>query len=453
MKKYSLSLVLQKLLGLLLFLLPWQTIWITQERFLNGEKWQYGTQGFYATEVLLWIAVIFFIFWWWRRVKFKIQNSKFKISFSKDRIFLLFCLSFIVYSLFSTIWALDWATAYQHAFYILEAFMLFFMLYLGPLQWKSAAKWFVAGAVLQSIFGIWQFLAQTTFDFKWPGLAGHPVVEAGTSIIAGEGIGRTMRAYGSFSHPNVFGGYLAVSLLFTLLLTFGKQGKGFSWRTFGLWTMVYGLQLTALFFTFSRSAWLAFAVVFLSLITYYIFKKKVFSLQSSVFSLSFIIIVVLAILYFPLVKTRIAGESAHEIASTSERVGGYNEAIEIFKQHPWLGVGSGNFTVAAYELDPWRPGWEYQPVHFVPLLVLVELGLVGMLIFIGIIVSFITYHISQTRKKKLEIWDWKFGITLFPFIFLLVFDHYLFSSYIGLLLSAIYFSLVFRFLETKKHSG
>ena len=51
--KISLINSLRTLLGLLLFLLPWQTIWITQERFLNGAKWQYGTQGFYATEFLL----------------------------------------------------------------------------------------------------------------------------------------------------------------------------------------------------------------------------------------------------------------------------------------------------------------------------------------------------------------------------------------------------------------
>jgi len=57
--------MLQKIKKLLLlaflFLLPFQIVYIVQDNFLNGAKWQYGTSVFYLTEMILWLAIIFFI--------------------------------------------------------------------------------------------------------------------------------------------------------------------------------------------------------------------------------------------------------------------------------------------------------------------------------------------------------------------------------------------------------
>jgi hypothetical protein len=54
----------------------------------------------------------------------------------------------------------------------------------------------------------------------------------------------------------------------------------------------------------------------------------------------------------------------------------------LIREHPWLGVGYGNFTLALFQRRP--PAMEaypvYQPVHRTPLLALAEIGLPGALI-------------------------------------------------------------------------
>ncbi len=112
--------------------------------------------------------------------------------------------------------------------------------------------------------------------------------------------------------------------------------------------------------------------------------------------------------------------------------------MEIFKQNPVLGVGAGNYTVALWHLDKWRPAWEIQPVHNALVLFVVETGVVGVLLLLFVIVSFLKL-ITQTTKHKFY-----YGLCCLSFVFLLSFDHYLYSSYIGLMLSAIFFGLIAR---------
>lgn len=423
---WSLEKITKFLLGTLLFLLPWQTIWIVQENFLNNTKWQYGTIGFYATEIIFWVSVIFFMFWFWQKKKQTGESTHF--SLTKDRVFLLLCLLFTLYSLLSATWAANSAAALEQSRHIMEAIILFIMLFIGPLNFKEAVLSLSSGAVLQSFLGLYQFFTQSTFDFKWLGLVAHPAWEAGSSIVAGTEIGRWVRAYGAFSHPNIFGGYLALCLILLVYLSL-KIHKI---------TLIYWFKFTflfsALFFTFSRSAWIAFgAFLFLIFCYGFIIKNKRMLFISAYF---FIIIAVLSLIYWPITQTRLFASSINEMISTTERVAGFEEAWTIFKQHPILGVGIGNYTVAAYDLNPNLSGWEYQPVHNIFLLLITELGLVGT----GILfLVFITY-IKSLYGKIMP----RFYVLLGIFTILLMFDHYLFSFYTGLMLSAVYLGLISR---------
>ena len=68
-KNMSFEKILKFLIGLFLFLLPWQTIWIFREVFVGGIKSEYSTLGLYATEALLWVIILFFICWFWDKRK------------------------------------------------------------------------------------------------------------------------------------------------------------------------------------------------------------------------------------------------------------------------------------------------------------------------------------------------------------------------------------------------
>lgn len=425
-KKITIEASLKVFLSTFLFLLPWQTVYIYHDQFLNGVKWEYGTLNFYVTEGLFWICAIMFMVWYWNRSKnYEIRIKNFRLT--KDRIFVLSCLCFILYSFLSVTWAIDRNVAFQQAFRILEVFLLFFMLYLGPVPKRMVAWSFVVGAVLPSILGIWQFLSQTTIGSTIFGLTEYAVDVAGTSVIVGDDVGRWLRAYGTFPHPNMFGGYLAMTITTGLFLLYGEEDKH---RRVLLHTILL-VGIAALFFTFSRSAWGAVVMVLLFFCFMVVTKKQK---QFIVPVISILTCAsVLGIVFSPLIRVRTEMVSLHETRSITERVSGYREAVELWKEHPWKGVGAGNYTIAMFKKDPTRVGWEYQPVHNVPLLLLAELGLLGVFLLVGVFLSLTTYLLSSILDRKLLIWYLPVVACLMA---LVSFDHYLFSSYPGLLLTA-----------------
>lgn len=436
---------LQFFVGSFLFLLPWQTIYITREVFLSGAKWQAATLGFFASEILLWICIGIFAFSYLKKIRE--HRSQIIFAWSSDRIFILSILVFTLYSFASIFWASDKHVALQQSEHILEAFLLFFVLSFSSIDRILAAKYFIAGAGVQSALGIYQFLTQSTFSFKWLGLVTHPIQELGTSVVALEGGDRILRAYGAFSHPNVFAGYLLVAILLSIFVLYREQKNNFL-------KLAVILEFTALFFTFSRAAWIALALSFLS-IFFFQYKSVIAPVSASGGSearqsfrkLSVFVILLfffLGMFYWPLIYTRVSHDSRLEIQSTQERVVGYKEAIQIWETSALVGVGAGNYTVALSEINPNQAGYAYQPVHNVPFLFLSEFGVIGVLLLFGIGVTFYRVGIQASVKKYQTLF--LIGI----FLLLSLFDHYLYSSYLGLLLSAIYFSFIFQFSLNKE---
>ncbi|MBI5222552.1 MAG: O-antigen ligase family protein [Candidatus Magasanikbacteria bacterium] len=460
--RLDLERTLRFLLKSFLFLLPWQTIWIYREVFVNGVKMEYATLGFYATEVLLWVAAGVFIIWFWRKRKLEIGNLKLKFRLTKDRVFVIACLSLITYHLSSVIWSPDKSLALQQSLHVTEAFLLFFMFMCGPLRFGKAVKWLALGAILPSLLGIWQFFSQSAFASKWLGLAEHIASNPGASVVVGNEAGRWLRAYGTFSHPNVLGGYVAVVLVLVLLQTAdcGLQNKRFLF--YSLITN-YLLLMTAVFFSFSRSAWIAISVAVAGFV-FLLYRAGERLRAFYLFSGGLLLFVVFVSLFSFMVKERLPADfqfnfsSSSEIRSIEERQAGYGEAWQIFRAHPWLGVGAGNYTLALYQLNPNRPGWEYQPAHNVGLLFLAEMGVVGAALLLFVIISFITYHISHITYQKPRV-DLSRGVTCYMFhgtwyvlcvtcyLTLAFFDHYLISSYIGLVLTGIFWGLIARGAE------
>ena len=436
-KEINLEKSLNFLIKLFLFLLPWQTIWIYKERYLNNFKWQFGTLGFYLTEFLLWILVVLFIIWFWRKKKEQNKNS---FKFTKDRLFTISILIFIIYIFLSQFWALDSSLVWQQGIHILEVFLLFFILLLGPIKFLEIRKYFLAGAILTALLGIFQFVFQNTLINKWLGLVQHQVWQSGTSIVSGYKIGRWLRAYGTFSHPNILGGYLVVAML---ALNLNREIKNKIYF-FSIYTVLF----IALFLTFSRSAWLAFIViiVFYWLLNLLKKKNKFFIIQH--FLLTILLLIILSLSLFPIIKNRfLLNYSRYEIKSITDRESGLKESWEIWRVNKWFGVGAGNYTLTVYKFNSNYDGWKYQPVHNVFMLILTELGIVGVLLLFFICIAY-TFSFYVFIKKY---WYLYF---LFFISYLLIssFDHYLYSSYIGLLLGAVFVVLITRFYTLELHS-
>lgn len=412
---------LERLTALFLFLLPWQTVWIIRERFADGLKMEYETLAYYGTEVLLWAVFFLFAAYYISALRRR-GTEHFRIA--SDRVFVGFLLAFLVWSYATSLFSADADIALQWSFHALEAVLVFFVIFLSPMPVSRMLGWFAAGSVAPAALGVYQFLTQSGFAYVPLGIAAHSAAEAGASVIQGAAGGRWLRAYGPFSHPNVFGGFMALAISASLLLLSNVKERG---RMSVVLLALLVAQTAALVFSFSRSAWLgaslAVAVIFLR-------DKKKWKGPAVVIA----VFLLCTALYLPLFKTRIADASAlHEVASRTERVAGYRDALSLIAMTGGRGVGAGNYTIALRGLVPEYRPWEIQPAHNVFLLVLTELGIAGTALIFAAALVFVRW-----RRRYADY------ALLLPLAPIALFDHYLVSSYFGLVLTAVYMALVLR---------
>lgn len=458
---------LEYLIYLFLFILPWQTRLILRPGVINGGNWEYGIVGIYGTEILLWMIVLLSLL---RRGETLLRKSsqqaerawfpsdlpaeqavarkseaererkfpagKFDSVFSCN--FSPFLTALLIIILFSIFLAADRLIAFQQFIHILEAIAIFTLLIKSPINRLKAAYAFLTGLAVQAILGIYQFLTQSTFAFKWLGLTLHDATIGGASVLENLD-GRWLRAYAGLPHPNIFGGYMAVGVLISVVLL-SRDLMEKKTRIFLLTANLF--LLAGLFFSFSRSAWLSLIV---GLTVFLLFNRRRF-VSSKNFQLFFfssvLLLTVLSLFYAPLLKNRISGKGRLEARAVEERIGGYGEALELFKKHPFEGVGLGNYTLAVHdEIDSSRPAWGYQPAHNVFLLMFVELGVASALI-----VLFICYLAGFKICRNL--------LPFFALFFVLgFFDHYLWSLYSGLALVGVGGGLFFKSQRIEHHGN
>ena len=94
----------------------------------------------------------------------------------------------------------------------------------------------------------------------------------------------------------------------------------------------------------------------------------------------------------------------------------------MFKARAFLGVGLGNYTKALQSAYPNYPGWAYQPVHNWYWLILTELGLIGFLFFVFLLVNL--WKKTGSIEKSL----------ILTLLFISFFDHYFWDLFFGLML-------------------
>ena len=146
-------------------------------------------------------------------------------------------------------------------------------------------------------------------------------------------------------------------------------------------------------------------------------------------------------------SVRIGLRGRLEAKSNSERIFSLQEGWRIIKTHPVLGVGIGNYGLAVHnEIDSSRQAWFYQPVHNVPMLICAELGIIGILL-ITYYLLLITFHVVWKEAFIHNV------IFLAPILVISLFDHYLWSLYPGMMISAVYFAIFWLMLGKDNYFG
>ena len=232
-----------------------------------------------------------------------------------------------------------------------------------------------ASAALQSLLAALQFGFQEVWGSRWLGVSPQSALIAGTSVVEAAD-GRWLRAYGTLPHPNVLGIYCAVGLTMALWLVL--RGKGQRLRRLAavsLPVITLGLVLS-----FSRSAWLGAAfgltAVLVSSLRRSSPKRKTVAVAALAVMVSTVVGAV-AVLPGPFLS-RVTATGRLESASISERISSVEDAKVLLARRPFFGVGPGQMPYATANQQPDRSGWSYQPVHLLPVIIGVEVGLVGL---------------------------------------------------------------------------
>lgn len=247
--------------------------------------------------------------------------------------------------------------------------------------WQAARRglieprWLAVGlastGLVESCLAVVQFLSQSQVvpaSSLIPWLPNVPPEQAGATVLLDEDGRRVLRAYGTIPHPNILGGYLAVALTFVPLLGGGRRG---AWLQLAV-AIVIGVGLLA---TFSRAGWLA-ALVGLGI---WVVGSGWLSWRRFALATALIVLLLATSAAGSLVRNRLSWPPANwlEEHSIYDRILFADVAWKEIVRHPILGVGAGNFEQATIRDGiQWAPA---QHVHQVPLLVVTELGLFGLL--------------------------------------------------------------------------
>ncbi len=390
-----------RLLFLLLILFPanFSKHFILPSAYIRGVLVDYLTPAIYLTEVVL---VLLLVMSFGRRI---IERK-----FSKR------CLSYLLWLavfLPSLVFG-RWAPISLFRFVEIALWSGFVFWVSNNIVWerdkRGLTKVLSFGVSWVSILAIAQFFTQRNIvgyyflgePTLYPSLGGV----AHTSFFGKE----VIRAYGTFPHPNILGGTLAVILPWLL-------GEGFY--------IPFALGVVALLVSFSRLAWAAFLLGFFMWLATQINTRR---------RLVFILFAVLA----ALVGIGAVSPSLTDL-SVTRRIELLESAGEMFRTSPLSGIGLGLFTVKLPSFNiPSGPTLFLQPVHNIFALVAAESGIFALGSLAAIFIF--AFYFSWRKRRALLL------VSLFQLILLGSFDHYLYTLPQGLFLLSLTLGSIFSYL-------
>jgi len=259
--------------------------------------------------------------------------------------------------------------------------------------------------------------------------------------------GRLYRAYAQFGQPNPFGGYmnmvwpLAASLIVGLLLTGQRGGTredsgelGGTQGNLGVvlagLLLVLGAVFSALILSWSRGAWMGAAAGGLALVGAWlavtllapgegrlgqVTRSRAAGLAGLALALLIVALLAGALNLVPASVTgRLESIAAYfggfdvtrveindENFATIERLAHWWAAIDMWRDHPWLGVGIGNYPVAypQYAVPRWDDPLGH--AHNYYLNVGAETGLLGLLAYL-ILLGAMLLHTVQVAFRTTD---------------------------------------------------
>lgn len=196
-----------------------------------------------------------------------------------------------------------------------------------------------------------------------------------------QGLSGINRANGFYGHPMTLGGWLCIFMPLFLIEFFERNLLGKYYWLAGLGFCVCS---AGLIFNGTRGAWLAVVIVCVLLLIYYMLKSK----RNLTVGITFIILISTILINDSKFMQRLDTiDDFNKYQSNTERILIWQSAWNMFKDHPILGVGLGQYTESYQKeyISPQakEPNLTHAHNNFIQMLA--ENGIVG---FAGFIVMF-----------------------------------------------------------------
>lgn len=231
---------------------------------------------------------------------------------------------------------------------------------------------FLASSFFLGIDGIYQYFTHTDFIRHRPSF-GLP------------------RIHATFGAPSDFGCYLSAVIPFSLTVFFVKLNAK-KYLKF-LFLCLFTILFICLMLTVSRGAWFAFVASILFMCIW-IKSLGLLILMIGIF------IIITQQFYEPYLKERLTRFFILEEQSSKDRLMIWNVARNMFLSKPWVGVGIGtfmfNFDKFVTEVYPF--GIPY--AHNCYLQMAAEIGIIGLISFLLILVVFFYQGITVLNNKS-----------------------------------------------------
>jgi len=382
---------------------------------------------------------------------------------------------FVIWSFLSILWSQNLYLAAFGAVKIAEGYILYIFLTLfvprgtnehsllnvprGTFYnklWTICSTWnkyqvifpvFIILGVLEATAAILQFANQSSLGLSFLKESQIAVHQAGIAKIIISGY-ELIRPYGFFSHPNVLGAFLAITLTISLVYSHYKF-KMFHVEHNKLLKTAIFIQFLAFILTFSKTAYIGLII---SLLFAYF---KLFHVEQSPSNIKYVprgtvlllniicstwnksirklrmfhveqwLITILAVLGTIFLIYKI--DLYYFITQPFNERAFLQESLNIIMaRSPLRGVGISQSVIGMQQyynqtLEP----WQFQPIHNVYLIVLAELGVIGLTLFLFFFVSILYNMIINVPCGTISSLNTVIIISCLLLIsFLMLFDHY-----------------------------
>jgi len=286
------------------------------------------------------------------------------------------------------------------------------------LKLENILKIVVFGGFVQSIIALGQCIKQSSLGLKY---LGESWIASGLPGIAKLDISsaKIIRSYGTFAHPNILACFLLLALYSAIYLVLKKKD---------IYLLFLPVIILGLILTFSRSIIsLGSLSLIISLVYIYLKTKKKDILKPAFVLLASF--VVFSLIFLPYLTERFSIQKEEQAVSL--RIF-YNQiSYGMIKKAPMLGVGLGNFTNKFSELYPELETWQYQPVHNIYLLISSEIGIFGLVSFLG----FLFLLFKEQFKTRIHKPETTIFLSLIAVLLLVgSIDHFFFTINQGMIL-------------------